>query len=1080
MSKRTNKSSRLVTILIVALAISPSAAHHNATHDQNPDPPAVLGPTDIIHFEAGSLIIPMDGCYARPSFMSATDLSEVVAPHTTTALNCHGTSEKDDGLIPAYTMVFRLVQAGIPVNWAIRSGKTSWNDIDFSIVRAGGGPVTHRLPGSAATGKYSTITTVRYRGAPFVVDAEHAADALAFMDSVDGLCNTGTCYDEVDIHIAQVSFDAPIYKTVEEMPKLAIINLEDPDDGANLANEKTSFLAASIEEAIMADLEGTLFDWVTIPQVNAGALVAGDYDLAWVPPFDLPETPTATQQAFMARLAEFADGGGSLVFQDGGVGAAEGWGNWSSGAYDPEQATTQDFMTAGAGLIANGVTSSWDNGTDSEQTKGQDYSDPASQFGGIVWTGIGGSKYNWKPRYDYAYDSGVRRMIYSDHTTDDTKDRWDMATWRRKDNDDEKGVIYYLGGYNWRRVTASGFRVLMNTLLATNSGGDADIIELARSAPIVGIVDGIETQYQGTFETQFPPETPTTYADSSDDTTFQFPGTLGHMRALDVSLLAEGETSFEDAESVPGLILFDAADHIPTVDYAGSGCAFPATGTCRRIFTDTGDPTDPTETMVTQGNVATLKPMLDATLTDDEANTVIARLHAGRNEDGEWVARLGGVDRSTVAVIEPSPVIPNGRPTMMYFGGTDGMLHAVCAEVTAACPAQGVELWAFLPSSEMGKVMLNTARVDGAPKVSDVFGDFEGGKAMRTVLTFQTGNRNPSATYGIDITDPTNPDVIWKVETPGPGVGLAMGWVRSGSTILPLTFIQTANDPDAAAGMEIRAVETANGTLKWEKTTPYVYPSPVRDSANPDVPSTGMPGGVTLLPNSGGTTIEFVLAATLYGQVYKLEADTGDNVYGTDPLFDFGEDFHPVGASISLYRGLDDGVVRGIVVSGGFADPFAPSGTEWAPDDVNQYAVGFPVAPEGDDVPVTRAEVEADSSLGVHIDFGAGQRAFSPATVAGNEVFVTTDSENVNSTDYGEGDDSGRLWRQNLAGGSSSYVVIPSGAASVDVSLTTGAVLSGGGGGVQRTNPDGFDAVGASTEVAPETTASRRLWLRLR
>lgn len=1078
MSKRTKTSSRLATILIVALAVTPSSAHHTSIHDQNPDPPAVLGPTDIIHFEAGSLIIPMDGCYQRPQFLATADLSQIVSPQTIGGLVCNGNSDKDGGLIPAYTLVFRLVQAGIPVNWAIRSGKTGWSDLDFSVVKAGGGPVKHRHPGSAATNRYAAITTVRYRGAPFVISAEHAANALALMDSVASMCNVGTCYSKVDVHVAQVSFDAPIYKSVEEMPKLAIVDVTDAATG--LANDRTGHLSGSVDEAIMADLEGTLFDWVTIPEVNAGALTAGGYDLAWVPSFDLPgASATAAQQTFIDNLAGFADGGGSLVFMDGAIGVMEGHGTWGA-SYTQAQATVEDFQTAGAGIIPNGTGGAWDNGNDAEVTRGQDYSDPASQFGGIVWTGIGGSKYNWKPRYDFAYDTGVRRMIYTDHTTDSTKDRWDIATWRRKDNDDAKGIIYYLGGYNWRRNTASGFRVLMNTLLATNAGNDAEIVELARSAPIVGIVDGIETQYQGTFETQFPPETPTTYADSSDDTTFQFPGTLGHMRALDVSLLTEGSTSFADAEAVPGLILFDAADGIPTVDYSGSGCAFPANGTCRRIFTDTGDPTDPTETMVTTGNVATLKPLLDSTLTDDEANTVIARIHAGRFEDGEWVARLGGVDRSTVAVIEPSPVIPNGRPTMMYFGGTDGMLHAVCAEVTAACPAKGVELWAFLPSSEMSKVTLNTARVDGSPKVADVFGDFEGGKAMRTVLTFQTGNRNPSATYGIDITDPTNPDVIWKLETPGPGVGVAMGWVRSGSSILPLTFIQTANDPDGPEGMEVRAVETANGTLKWAKTTPYVYPSPVRDSANPDVPSTGMPGGVTLLANSGGTTIEFVLVPTLFGQVYKLEADTGDNAYGTDPLFDFGEDFHPIGASISLYRGLDDGVVRGIVVSGGFADPFAPSGTEWAPDDVNQYAVGFPVAPEGDDVPVTRAEVEADSSLGIHIDFGAGQRAFSPATVAGNEVFVTTDSENVNSTDYGSGDDSGRLWRQGLGGGSSSYVVIPSGAASVDVSLTTGAVLSGGGGGVQRTDPDGFDAVGASTEVTPETSASRRLWLRLR
>jgi hypothetical protein len=1077
MSTRTKNSMRLVTLLIVALAISPSAAHHTAGHDQNPNPPAVLGPTDIIHFEAGSLIIPMDGCYQRPTFMSTTDVNQAIAPYNVLTALCNGTSEKDDGLIPAYTLMFRLVQNGIPVHWAIRSAKTGWHDVDFSVVRAGGSPVLHRFPGGTTSAWYVFITTVRYRGAPFVISAEHADAALALMDSWEGMCNTGTCYDEVDIHVAQVSFDAPIFKTIETLPKLAMVDVDDAATG--LDNPQTNFLVNSVDEAIMADLEGTLFDWVTIPEVMSDALTSGNYDLVWVPPFDLTSAPTAGQQAFFDKLAAFADGGGSLLFQDGAIGALEGHGTMSGMTYNEDQPTSYDFQSNGAGLVLNGTSGTWDNGDDDELTAGTDYSDPASQFGGIVWTGIGGSAYNWRPRYDEEYDDGVRRMIFSD-STDESLDNWDFASWRRKDNDSDKGLIYYLGGFHWRRVTAAGFRVLMNTLLATQASDPDEIIEMARSAPIVGIVDGIETQYQGTFETEFPPDTPTTYAGAADDDTFQFPGTLGHMRALDVSLLAEGDTSFADVEATPGVMLFDAADHLPPVNYAAGGCAFPADGTCRRIFTDTGDPTNPTELMVSQGNVATLKPMLDDTLTDDEALTLISRIHAGRYEGGEWVARLGGVDRSTVAVIEPSPLIPNGRPTVMYFGGTDGMLHAVCAEVSAICPEKGRELWAFLPSSEMSKVALNTARVDGSPKVADVFGDFAGGKAMRTVLTFQTGNRNPSATYALDVTDPANPDVIWKYATPGPGVGVAMGWVRDASSILPLTFVQSAATPGSAAGTEIRAIETANGTLHWEQTTPYVYPSPVRDSANPDVPNTGMPGGVTLVPSSSGGTIEHVLVPTLYGQVYKLDADSGTNVYGTTPLFDFGEDFHPIGAAISLYRGQDDGVVRGIVVSGGFADPFAPSGTEWAPDDVNQYAVGFPIAPEGDAVPVTRAQVEADSTLGLHIDFGAGQRAFSPATVAGSEVFVTTDSENVNAADYGSEDDSGRLWRSSLAGGGATYVVIPSGAASVDVSLTTGAVMTGGGDGVQRTNPDGFDAVGASMEITPEQMGSRRLWLRLR
>jgi hypothetical protein len=1069
----------LAMVLLLGVGIGPSAAHHQGGHDQNPDPPPPLGPTDILHFEAGSLIIPMDACHQRPTFIARQELDRIIAPLTVETAACTRANGADDGLIPAYSLVFRLIRAGIPVSWAIRSAKTSWHDVDFSVVLAGGAPVAHVTPGGVVDEtRYQTVTAIRYRGAPFVVAASHAAEALTLMHQAAA---THSVFRQTDVHIARGSFDAPIYRTVDTLPRLAVVDASDP--ATALVQQKTNFLASSIDDAVMTDLEGSLFDWVTLPEVLADRLSAGGYDLVWVPPFDLPSTPTARQLDFMNKLAAFTDGGGSILLQDGAVGAAEGHGAMSSGSYVAAQPTTTGFQTIGGGIIPNGLNGVWDNGNANEETAGQDYSDPASQYGGIFWTGIGGSKTDWRPRYDRSYQPGVRRMIFS-RSTDASKNDWDFATWRRKDNDAQKGVIYYLGGYNWRRVTAAGFRVLMNTMLATQGTGGDTIVELARSAPIVAIVDGTEVQYQGTYEAELPPEPSTTYAGAAQDETFRFPGTLGHMRGLDVSLLTEGATSFADAASVPGLVLFDAANQLPPIQYTGDGCPFPADGSCRRIFTDTGDAAAPTRTLVVQGNRAALHAQLGAQLSGAEADTVIARIHAGHRDGAAWVPRLGGVDRSTVAVIEPSPLIPNGRPTMLYFGATDGMLHAVCAEAGGGCPAAGVELWAFLPSTELGKVITNTARIDGSPKVADVFGEFTGGRGLRTVLTFQTGNRDPSATYALDITDPTEPRLLWKQATPGPGVGLAMGWAKTGAVVTPMTFIQTAAQPGAAAGMEVRAVRTVSGELEWEQTVDvYAYPAP-RTEGHPEVPATGMPGGVSLVPSLSGATVEHLLVPSLYGQVFKLDATTGENAYGDDPLFDFNEDFHPIGASVALYRSLDD-QLRALIVSGGFADPFAPSGTEWAPDDVHQYAVGFPVSPEleGETAPISREAVRTSGGqLGIHIDFGLGQRAFSPAVVAGGEVFITTDSENVNSADYGSVGDSGRLWRASLEGGpgTPTVITIPSGAASVDVSIATGAVLTGGGGGVQRTNPIGFDATGASTEVIPDRSSSRRLWLRLR
>ena len=96
-------------------------------------------------------------------------------------------------------------------------------------------------------------------------------------------------------------------------------------------------------------------------------------------------------------------------------------------------------------------------------------------------------------------------------------------------------------------------------------------------------------------------------------------------------------------------------------------------------------------------------------------------------------APLGGVDRSTVAVIEASQVAASSstRPQIVYFGATDGMLHAVCATPggttpsgTNLCPAAGTELWAFLPRVQLPLVGTLDTRIDGSPRVVDAFGDF--------------------------------------------------------------------------------------------------------------------------------------------------------------------------------------------------------------------------------------------------------------------------------------------------------------------------------------------------------------------
>src|SRR3569623_2780594 len=92
-------------------------------------------------------------------------------------------------------------------------------------------------------------------------------------------------------------------------------------------------------------------------------------------------------------------------------------------------------------------------------------------------------------------------------------------------------------------------------------------------------------------------------------------------------------------------------------------------------------------------------------------------------------AGLGGGYRSTVAVIGPSTGAGSGtRPTIAYFGGADGMLHAVCASIDGTiCTSShglGTELWAFLPEVQLPLLASNAQRVAGSPHVVDVIGGF--------------------------------------------------------------------------------------------------------------------------------------------------------------------------------------------------------------------------------------------------------------------------------------------------------------------------------------------------------------------
>lgn len=114
------------------------------------------------------------------------------------------------------------------------------------------------------------------------------------------------------------------------------------------------------------------------------------------------------------------------------------------------------------------------------------------------------------------------------------------------------------------------------------------------------------------------------------------------------------------------------------------------------------------------------------------------------------------------------------RPTVLYVGTNDGVMHAFAVEDHAIPSVRtltaGEEIWGFVPPVLLPKLESATSAhqfmVDATPVVHDVFflrrpGDSVTPNAYHTVLLF--GLRDGGNAYtALDVTDPLNPTFLWQ------------------------------------------------------------------------------------------------------------------------------------------------------------------------------------------------------------------------------------------------------------------------------------------------------------------------------
>lgn len=876
---------------------------------------------------------------------------------------------------------------------------------------------------------------------------------------------------------------------------------------------------------------------ITEDDIQAGFLVQGEFTWAWIDNWkDNSPCGNASEIEQVNKAREFLTAvpgvraGGHIMFMEGVIDVMEGCANRQlMGVQGPSKpitglnpAVSEPFILRYPSNLflqvgdfppdfANGSPGKWEYMSPGDATTGYGRSSVVrlvTEDSGTLCSG---------------HKSTATCDIYVADPTDgsaSTADRVDLAAYARHEDVDENGVVFYMAGNNVNpQATSAHLRMLLNAFVAIPTATvpvatpTAVLTELSRSSPIIATVEDEDAVVQGTFDTYDPPPEVTTFPNDGDD--FRFPYTTGHVRAVKLEALTSEETDFTDLDPDAD-IFFDAAEGIPPANPAG--CSTNAfTDACRTVFTNggTGGRSTINQIQFATTNTDALQALLSddqVSLTEAQTQTLISRVLAGQGDDVASLApALGGVDRSTVAVIQASPLSADGenRPLMTYFGGLDGMLHAICSEVLGPCTSLGQELWAFIPRTQLPLLRKNVQRFDGSPKVADVFGDFDGDgdSEWRTILTIQTGwgtagkQSQAPAVLALDITVPDDPILLWEVATPGTredmelgiGLTLSMGPVRDGTTVTNMTFAQTNNGGTGPSGAVITAIDTVTGAVAWQFNHDYLN---ARGDTNPPVPTTAIPGGATAIDMTQGGTITHVVAPDIYGSLWLVDAKTGAGAHGTDtdgfpiPVFRFTTDFKPIGASATIYRHPTTNKLHALVGSGGYADPVF---TSWI-DSNEQYVVG--VSLEAPDVVPMTDDADDDFSGHRHLRIPLGfstdadgnnipNRVFSPATVAGGEVFIVTDSTDINLDTFGTPGGGGLLKRFSLttdADGNAvqkgTDVVLAGGAASVDAK--SGKVVSGSGQSASAQELSDFDATGDATELTFAVNKGRLLYLRTR
>jgi|LGVF01.1.fsa_nt_gb type IV pilus assembly protein PilY1 len=235
------------------------------------------------------------------------------------------------------------------------------------------------------------------------------------------------------------------------------------------------------------------------------------------------------------------------------------------------------------------------------------------------------------------------------------------------------------------------------------------------------------------------------------------------------------------------------------VDSGGVGGLLKARSSARDIYTYLGSESNLYDSVnaFTTSNSSLTSTVLD--VADDAAKNEVINFVHGYEADGttkrNWI--LGDILHSKPLIVnyanyvfsETNEADSSKNKSLIFFGGNDGMLHAVNDH-------NGQEAWAFIPPELLDDLqhLMDTEYhyyfVDNSPlayvhdadgdgtietgdKVILLFGLRRGGGSSTLVPPAVSGDPPPSrgSYYAIDISDPTEPKYLWSINSETTGFG---------------------------------------------------------------------------------------------------------------------------------------------------------------------------------------------------------------------------------------------------------------------------------------------------------------------